>query len=73
MIKCDLDCLVSNEGVCNIGVPTSLNRVKPNSTECEFYSNDFESEKAWLKKEGGMMNVILKKLNRYKGDEDVKR
>tara|TARA_Y100000310_G_scaffold331242_1_gene404455 strand:- start:3440 stop:3679 length:240 start_codon:yes stop_codon:yes gene_type:complete len=71
-MECDLNtCLNVYQGKCNIGVPTA--KVKPSDTNCEFYSTSLEEEKEWLRKEGGMMNVILKKLNRYVGDEDDKR
>ena len=39
-------------------------KLKPESKDCEYYGISLEEEKKWLRKNGGIMNILLKEVGK---------
>ena len=62
-VKCKLKACICYEkigrtGYCYQDVPTIVKQLKPNDTSCYYYATSQEDELKWLKKNGGVMNLI---------------
>jgi len=44
--------------------------LKPNDIECPFYGTSIEEELDWLRKQGGMVNIVLK-MNGKKTTKEI--
>jgi hypothetical protein len=58
------------KGKCSESVPTVVNRIKPHSRKCPYYSNDFEADKKAMKACGGLTKYI-RNLRGVKDEEDL--
>ena len=63
MVRCKLKkCLSYGKsgriGICDDPVPSIIELLKPNKKACPFYSTDHDADIKWVKKIGGIMNLI---------------
>jgi len=63
IIKCKLKACLNfgkdgKVGICEDPIPTIIKELIPNKKTCPHYTDDYDADIAWVKKKGGIMNLI---------------
>ena len=63
VIRCKLKQCLNYEkegrmGICQDPVPSIIKELIPNKKTCPHYTDDYEADILWVKRQGGIMNLI---------------
>lgn len=69
LTSCLLCDIINKVGVCSMDVPIAIPKLKPNEIKCPFYSTSMKEDMEWVKRQGGIWNIIRKNAGEFTEEE----